>query len=586
MNYLNHLETTIKNRLIKSVSINYMIVGITLLNTFVVLALSAIILISRYDVTTEEMAINNTKQTAQNIARSIETLVEGKLDNLRWIEENIDYSNFENIDALQYMTSVNSDIVMVAIYDDIGNLLTHVSQNNEMIKGKNGTNGLSFMPYEIEKGNLIYYISPPHVNNMFQKHYPWVVTFITKTTKQNQNYYIVMDIKFSKISQYIDRILIGSRGYIFIANNQGELVYHPQQKLLYTKLKTEHIEILEEVYKKEAVTTDSNIYASAQVGNTDWQIVGVSNIDELVDQKKKDIIRFAMLVLFVALTISFIIVLLVMSFITKPIESLVMSIKQFENDVDAYVELDAVGIKEVQALQSSFNHMAKKIQQLMEQVVLEEKELRKVELKALQAQINPHFLYNTLDSIFWLCEEGGNKDAANMVAALSNTFRISISRGNDEITIQDEIKHVESYLVIQNIRYKDQFKYTFDIEPQILSYMCLKILLQPFVENAIYHGLNRMIDEGEILIKGYQKSDSVILEVIDNGVGMDIAQVEALYTENSDKVGVGVKNVHNRIQIYYGQMYGVSIYSELDEGTRVVIEIPIKIKEEQYVSTN
>ncbi len=174
-----------------------------------------------------------------------------------------------------------------------------------------------------------------------------------------------------------------------------------------------------------------------------------------------------------------------------------------------------------------------------------------------------------------MCQQNGNEEAAEMVSALANLFRISISRGKDIIAIEDELKHVESYLVIQNVRYKNQFSYKFDVDKEILKYKCLKITLQPFVENAIYHGIDRMVDEGEIAISGWKEGEKIILQVSDNGLGMTEEQVEALFIENSDKVGVGVQNVHSRIKIYFGNEYGISVKSELDEGTTIRIELPI-----------
>ena len=551
------------------------VIGIAILHTAIMVICSITILIVRYDHTMTNMVVNNTQQTAKSIAQSIETVIEHELTNLRWVEEQVDYINLDNNEVLQHITDINPNIAMVGVYSDTGELLTHASQKKYKIKETKGQASLSFLPERII-GSAAYYISPPHVNNIFKEKYPWVVTIISKVAQQNQNYYIVMDIEFSVFSKYIDRILIGNQGYTFLADEKGHLVYHPQQKLLNTKLKQERIELLPQVYKEGMAKTEANIYASYPVNKSTWHVVGVSNIDEQINQRRTDVIQYVVIILGVAVLVALGAIILIVRGITSPLDSLMKTIKAFENDVDTYVELDMGGLKEIKELQYSFNHMARQISHLMERVVLEEKELRKAELKALQAQINPHFLYNTLDSIFWLCEEKGNKEAANMVAALSNTFRISISRGKDEITIANEIKHVESYLIIQKIRYKDQFTYEFEIAPSILEYKCLKILLQPFVENAIYHGLNRMVDEGKIIIRGYQKEDKIILQVIDNGVGMDEEQIEALYTENSDKAGVGVKNVHNRVQIYYGQQYGVLIRSELDEGTEITIELPVR----------
>ena len=222
--------------------------------------------------------------------------------------------------------------------------------------------------------------------------------------------------------------------------------------------------------------------------------------------------------------------------------------------------------------------MSHEIKKLMEKVRNEETQLRKTELKALQAQINPHFLYNTLDSVQWMCEQGKNKDAAAMVSALAKLFRISISRGKELIPIRDELNHAKSYLIIQSYRYRDQFTYFFDIDESLTGYLCNKITLQPLIENAIYHGLDRMVDEGEIKItlkKAQDGSDDILFAVSDNGVGMTEEQCEKiLKKEKSNSSGIGVKNVNDRLKIYFGDKYGLSIKSELDEGTEVTVRIP------------
>ncbi len=563
--------------IIHQIPINGIVLFVTLLNTFIVLVLTATVLLSRYNQSNEQIAMQNTEQTTQNIAKSIESLVEEKVELLEWVKFNTELEDLETI------TNLNSDVVMVGAYDETGELLSYSGELGTKLKEENqdGDRNLSLFVDELSSGEE-YYISQPHVNNMFKEYYPWVVTFVTKKEIENENVYIAMDVQFDKFSQYIDKIHIGDIGYVFIADDNGDIVYHPQQQLIYSKLQDEQLDLLPAVYEKTTLSTQSNIYSHSGIEGTTWHIVGVSNIDELVTRRSEEFMQYAAIVLVSVFFISLVLVIILFRGLTRPIDRLIKSMQLFERDMDSYIEKDEHGIKEFRDLQSSFNHMAKRIKKLMAKIVEEEKELQKFELKALQAQINPHFLYNTLDSIFWLCEEGGNQDAAHMVSALSNTFRISTSRGKDEITIREEIKHVESYLVIQNIRYKNQFSYYFEVEESILDYRCLKILLQPFVENAIYHGLNRMVDEGEIVVRGYREGESIYLQVIDNGVGMDEEQIEELYRADSNKTGIGVINVHNRVEIYYGDEYGVMVESELDEGTTFTIKLPIIEGEEEH----
>ena len=268
--------------------------------------------------------------------------------------------------------------------------------------------------------------------------------------------------------------------------------------------------------------------------------------------------------------------------LAKPAKELTKAMKAFEKNAENYTYTQVRGTEELMMLSDSFDHMVRRIQKLMEQVRQEEITLRKTELKALQAQINPHFLYNTLDAIAWLCEEGRNKDAEDMVTALAKLFRISISKGHELITIEKEIQHAQSYLRIETFRYKNQFTYTFDVDENCLGYLCNKITLQPIIENAIYHGLNRMVDEGEITIRIREDGDDIILSVEDNGIGMTEEQCqEILRKEPGDRTGIGIKNVNDRIKIYFGEEYGLTITSELDEGTCVDIRMP-KVEKGDY----
>ena len=234
-------------------------------------------------------------------------------------------------------------------------------------------------------------------------------------------------------------------------------------------------------------------------------------------------------------------------------------------------------------LSASFDHMVVRIQKLMTTVREEEVNLRKTELKALQAQINPHFLYNTLDSIAWMCEQGRSADAVNMVHALARLFRISISKGHELIPISRELEHAESYLQIQKYRYKNRFTYEFRVDEGCLDYYCNKITLQPILENAINHGLELMVDEGCITVEICQEGEDILFRVTDNGVGMSAQQVEAIMSRSpGEQAGIGIRNVDDRLKIYFGPRYGLRITSEPDVGTCVEIRMPKVRGEDGY----
>ena len=563
-----------KNRY-ANITLSSMLVIVISITAFCAMIISSLLLFSRFNSIVKESAETTTIQAVGNITKGIETFTENMietLDNIEYIVENND-SNDEMLAELQTVYDLRSDLVSIVIYHEDGSLAECVTKENYLIKENIVGNNLSF--HENILGNEgRNYISSPHVSNIFYRQYPWVVTVSSIVNSKNHGRVVVtMDVEFSGIAKYVDYSSIGDRGYLYIVDNKGDIVYHPQQQLIYLGLK-EEIE-LPNYINGQTFTDDNNIISAQAVENSDWNVVGVSYTNDLVAVNTREFIMFtAVLLIFGAIVFVFLGIILSRG-LSNPINQLVQSMKEFEKNVSTFKRKEIKGFSEVQQLSQSFEHMAKRIQTLMEKIKNEEKELRKVELKALQAQINPHFLYNTLDSILWMCQENGNEDAAEMVGALAKLFRISISRGKDMISIETELKHVESYLFIQSIRYKNQFTYRFEVDEDVLKCKCLKIILQPFVENAIYHGIDRMVDEGEIVITGKREGDAIVLKVKDNGIGMSEELASALFVENSEKAGVGVKNVHNRIRIYHGDEYGISIKSELDEGTDMIITIPI-----------
>ena len=223
--------------------------------------------------------------------------------------------------------------------------------------------------------------------------------------------------------------------------------------------------------------------------------------------------------------------------------------------------------------------MARQIRVLMDDIVAEHESKRKSEFDTLQSQINPHFLYNTLDIIVWMIENEQKAEAVKVVTALARFFRISLSKGKSIIRVRDELEHVRNYLMIQQMRFKNKFTYRIESEPDTLNLASLKLMLQPLVENAIYHGMEFMDGDGEILVRAYLENGDLWFSVSDNGLGMTKEQTASLLTDSSHVPskkgsGIGVKNVNERIRLYFGEAYGLLIQSEPDEGTTVVIHLP------------
>lgn len=242
-------------------------------------------------------------------------------------------------------------------------------------------------------------------------------------------------------------------------------------------------------------------------------------------------------------------------------------------------------ILEIDALADSFNSMTREIGQLIADIKEKEKNLHLMETKLLQAQINPHFLYNTLDAIVWLAEDNRNEEAIMMVTSLSDFFRTTLANGRDFITVSEEESHIESYLKIQRFRYEDIMDYKIEIAPEMKQYVIPKLLLQPLVENALYHGVKMKRGRSEICVRGVKEEERLIFTVEDDGKGMSPEKLEALRQNiqrglsQKETDSFGLANIHQRIRHYYGEAYGLSIESRENEGTKATIIIPAKENE-------
>jgi len=484
-------------------------------------------------------------------------------------DPSIDREEFFNV-----FLRIRPDVVAVSTYDASGSLVNCYSLLGDVRDPLDENTSFDrTMTDKYSEG----FVSAPHVVSLFESKYPWVIT-MTAPLDVDGECWIALDISCTNISSYINDVGIGQRGYCFLLDSDGNIVYHPQQQLIYSDLKSENIELIASL--PDGTHVEENvIYSIETLNGSHWRVVGVSFVQELITDSLWELGRIIFFVSFLILIVMVIISLILSKVVSHPIRTFAEEMEQFEQNASDFTYVPVGGVREVRILSESFSHMVKKLQGLMGTIRDEQQNLRKTELRALQAQINPHFLYNTLDSISWMTERGKKDEAVEMVNALATLFRISISKGHELIPIRDEIQHAESYLQIQSYRYKNQFAYSFDVEDECLDYLCNKITLQPIIENAIYHGINGLVDDGKITITVKSQENNIIMTVEDNGNGMTDEQIETIMNKDrSDKSGIGIKNVNDRLKIYFGTEYGITIHSELDEGTRVIILMP-KVKE-------
>lgn len=479
---------------------------------------------------------------------------------------------------------LRDDIVTFSVYDSNGDIIMVAPRDNKIKQNVRVTDQMWYK--KMEQSQKFYHFSPPHVQNIFENQYIWVVTLSRYINSYDgkfpANSVFAIDMNFSSIDDYCSNVTVGKRGYVFILDENNNIIYHPQQQMIYAGIKQEDIGFIAD--KKDGAyiqPNTNNIIVISSLKYTNWKVIGITYMSDILETRNETI-RFISSMFGIACILVFCISLFVSMRISKPITNLT-NIMEDVVSTNLDIHCNEGGFYEVERLSQSFNHMIDRINELMNQVKAEEQALRKAELRALQAQINPHFLYNTLESISWMCEQNDGPGAVKMVSALASLFRIGISKGKEIITIKEEIIHAESYLIIQGIRYKDQFEYTIEVDEEILTCRCLKIILQPILENAIYHGIDRMVDKGCIQIKIKDKGEKILMQVIDNGLGMPTDVLKDILSDKSiGKHGIGLKNVNTRIQIYFGKEYGLQIESELDVGTCVNIWLP-KIEEDMHI---
>ncbi|WP_198014813.1 cache domain-containing sensor histidine kinase [Oribacterium sp. NK2B42] len=484
------------------------------------------------------------------------------------------------------------------------------------------------------------HFSTPHVENLFLDpayKYSWVIS-LSRVVELTENGspslgVLLVDMNYSTIKQMMERINTDSTGqYIYLTDSSGNIIYHPKQmQINYEIIKENNVNnahyadgIHDEIFggEKRQVIVDSISY-------TGWKMIAV--LPEKAYQIDISNMRLLVILLIACgLLIMIFINKMISSLISRPLNLLNRSIRNMENG-DIYPEdIYVGGTREVEHLGKTLRHSLGRINQLMDDIVIEQEEKRKTEMDALQSQINPHFLYNTLDSIVWMIEGEKNKDAVFMVTQLASLFRISLSRGKNIIPVEQEIRHAENYMNIQKVRYKNNFKVTFDVQEEVKKFATVKLIIQPILENAIYYGVGDMDpdDEGEIKIiakfepygddmaisKGIddisKKPDEtnlrnsgrvgeagmendismgdIYIEVRDNGFGMPPEVLENLLNDQEGVKrapkhgsGVGLVNVHKRIKLRFGEQYGLKVESEPDEGTCITIHLPAVLFNEE-----
>lgn len=494
---------------------------------------------------------------------------------------------------LNSISRTRQDIYLILICGRDGPVVTH-----DPAIALNGSVSIPDQPWfraaRAHSGEAV--VSSSHVQNIVAGDYRWVIT-LSRTINDPETGaelgVLLVDLNFSVIDSLVNRISLGKKGYLFIVDSDGGIVYHPRQELIYSNLEREHIDrVLAGSDGSFTVNDDKGerIYTVSTSSSTGWRTVGINYASELV--RNRDTIRRyysygALLFVVVAILLS----VLISHRLSRPILRLRSTMRAVEQG-NFDISVDVSSNNEIGELAKDFNIMIAQIKELMRRNAEEQEQKRKSELLALQNQITPHFLYNTLDSIIWMAEGQQYSNVVTTVAALARLLRLSVSRGDEFISIHDEIEHIQNYLTIQKLRYRDKLSYAIDVDESIMRLRTPKVILQPLVENAIYHGIKNKEGGGRVMITGGLRADEVILSVIDDGVGMDEERARTLLDPSAEgapdcarrerrshaprkRARVGVRNVHERIQLYFGARYGLSFRRNNGSGTIVDIRLPV-----------
>ena len=551
------LKRTMKNSMLLQLFFYY-IIG----NLLFVLFLSSIFYYtSKYIIMNKE--IEYTNENVINTSRYI-TLYADKLKNMiNLLSVDADVRNFlisgnedskKSIEKMIYsILEYNKGIKSITVIGKNGNIVSS-DKNNDMKISENMMKEKWYVD-AINNSDMPVF-NPSRKNSTSSMNSALWFLSISRDIKNSKGEnlgVIVFDIKYETLERYLNSISFGKQIDNIIVDNNNNIIYYKDVKCFADK------KCLAKFSEKNK-NKDTYLYET-QIENTNWNLRSLANTNDLVTLKK-NFSHIVIIIFLVSLAFSSIITFIVITKILRPLIKLENHMQNFENNLREFHLSEKTGY-EIQNLVEHFNVMVEKI-----------KYLREYEIKALHSQINPHFLYNTLDTIIWMAEFEDNEKVISITKSLANYFRLSLSNGHEKIPLKDEIMHTKEYLFIQKQRYEDKLSYFFNIEDEsLLSIKVPKIIIQPIVENSIYHGIKNLSGNGIITIDVYRENSTVNISVKDNGIGFE----KAKQFKKSKTGGVGFQNVDKRIKFYYGKNYGVFINKDSKtEGAEVIIKIPFK----------
>ncbi|HQL32783.1 MAG TPA: sensor histidine kinase [Treponemataceae bacterium] len=553
----------------------------------VVLLLTSIVFLTVFTGIVHENIETQAKEINKQIVLNFESYINSIIETADYIQfgsVNLDAeTDAATIDALFRMnTEIKKDMVSIFLFDTAGRKIagpTLEFATGGSVADKDWFQTALRIPE-------IYNFSTEQGSSVAENRSEQVITVSRsirfKRAGREESGVLLLELNYDMITDLARKTNLGEYGHLMILDDQGRLLYtsetgEPRMTLLSAK---EASSIFLGSRRVTLWNTDMFINVNTLI-QTRWLIATVSNINGIRNAVKR-LALIIVLIYSVSIAICATVAAVISLQVSRPVSQLKTAMLKVEEG-DFSRQASVSGQTEIVSLAHSFNAMTGKIRELMARLVSQQREKRKMELQVLQNQINPHFLYNTLDSIVWLAEHDRNKDVITTVVALAHFFRIGISKGETFIPVGNEISHVRNYLTIQSIRYVNKFTYDIQVDSRLLGYRVMKLVLQPIVENAIYHGIGDE-DDGKIKITGTIENGYMVFRVWNSGYGISEEKIREMYETmrgNPEKPSVGIRNVYQRLKLYYGDEAEVIITSIQDESTTVSLRIPLEPKEER-----
>lgn len=391
---------------------------------------------------------------------------------------------------------------------------------------------------------------------------------------------IKLNISEEEISKIYQSKMLGTKGDYFIIDENETIISAMDKQKLGTKLDTKYnnpkMYSAQSGYFNSVIDKHNFLVTYINLSRPGWKLINLVPLDQLSDDTKiiRSITVYGVLI---SLALCLLLILFFSLKVLSPLKQIRRYMKYIENE-NFNVSINVKGNDEISLLGKSFNKMSKKLNELINEVYTVQIKQKEAELKALQAQINPHFLYNTLDTIYWMCRMENAVESSYLIQALSRLFRLSLNSGNEFTTVRHEIDHLDNYLTIQEKRFEELIRFKINVSDEVLGCKVVKLVLQPLVENAIYHGIEKKGSQGTISVSVLREGNDVVYIIQDDGAGADEEELTKLLEKvEKNNRGFGIKNVNDRIKLYFGNEYGIKFSSSYENGTTVTVRQPFDL---------